>query len=231
MRLRPIYAIGVVAFLVTAVSILVGFKVDQPFLSNLLSELAGIGLGVLVGVFLVDTWIRQDRQARWSRTRNYVLGAIASHLSDFAVDVLISMPIKDHRPMSAIIDGRNQPRPSTITAIKEVTAQLRSVTNSPSPAKHLSDYVVELYENTRWDLDQIQRVLTPLMIQSEVDQELIDVLMSFDMARRNLHNAVISHKLIVTDAAFPVLLELMDIVADVYRIVAKYWQPVVKNIE
>jgi hypothetical protein len=221
----------VVAFLVTAVSILVGFKVDQPFLSNLLSELAGIGLGVIVGVYLVDAWIRQDRQVRWSKTRNYVLGSIASHLSDFSVDVLTYMPIKDHRPMSAIIDGRNQPNPSTISAIKEVSAQLRTVTNSPSPTKHRSDYVVELYENSRWDLDQIQRVLTPLVIQSEADQELIDILMSFDMARRDLHNDIISHKLIVTDAAFPALIKLMDMIADVYRIVAKYWRPIVRTIE
>lgn len=113
----------------------------------------------------------------------------------------------------------------------EVSAQLKTVTNSPSPTKHRSDYVVELYENSRWNLDQIQRVLTPLVIQSEADQELIDILMSFDMARRDLHNTIIRHKLIVTDAAFPALIKLMDMIADVYRIVAKYWRPIVRTIE
>jgi len=224
---RPLILLVVIAIPVIFISGWLGFVwQQQPFLGNLMVSFVGIGLGTLVGIFLVDTLVKRDRWEKWSKSRNYILGAVASHLSDFMVTVLISMPIKDHRPMTAIIDGRSSPNPATVTAIRDVARMLRSIKESPSPDRHLSDYVVDLYEDTKWDLDQIQTVLTPWIIQSEADQELIDEMMTFDKARRELHNAIIGHKLIVTDAAYPALIELLDAVADLYVIVSKYWKPI-----
>src|SRR5712692_6435562 len=133
MRKRPILAVAAVAIPVVIVSVLLGFKTQQPFLSNLLAGVACIGLGAMVGVFLVDRFVQYDRRAQWARSRNYVLSGIASHLSDAATDLFIFMPISDHRPMGLIIEGRSRPNPLTIEGFREVARQLKSVKRSPSP--------------------------------------------------------------------------------------------------
>ena len=135
------------------------------------------------------------------------------------------MPINDHRPMTAIIDGRDSPNPGTVTAIRKVASFLRNINESPSTDRSLSDYVFDLYDSVKWDLDQIQTVLTPWIIQSEADQEIIDAMMIFDESGRQLHNAIISDKMISTGAAYPALIEFIDAVANLYVILSKYWNP------
>ncbi len=230
MKRHPLIIISSLAALAILVSVPLGFRFqEQPFLSNLLAGFVDIALGTIVGVFLVDALVRQDRQDKWSKSRNYVLGAVASHLIDFAVYVLVNMPIKDHSPIRALFDGREKPNTATVNAIKKVAALLRSVEQYPSPNKTISDYVVELYESRKWDLDQIQLVLTPLALQSEVEQELIDSLMDFDRARRHLHEAIIGHIVHTANAADTPLIELIDSTADLYIVISKYWKPVTRK--
>jgi hypothetical protein len=225
MRSRPIFTIAFIAIPIVAISVYLGFKTEQPFLGNLLAELAGTGFGVLVAVFLVDRIIREDRRARWSKARNYILGGIAAHLSDSLVDVLIFMPLRNHRPMTGIISGRESPDPAFIPALNAMVAELRSIKQNPPKDKHLSDYVIEWYEHAKWDLDQIQSVLTPMVLQSDHEQKLIDALLEFDQARRALHSGIISHKLVVTDAAYPRLIDLALEAANLYDAIIEYWKP------
>jgi hypothetical protein len=83
-----------------------------------------------------------------------------------------------------------------------------------------------LYDDAKWDLDQIQTVLTPWIIQSEAEQDLIDAMMTFDKGRRQLHDAIIGDKMVVTGTAYPELIEFIDVAADLYAVVSKYWKPV-----
>lgn len=197
----------------------------QPFLSNLFAGFIEIGLGTLIGIFLVDKLVSRERQEKWSKSRNYILGAVAAHLSDFSVEALISMPINDHRPMTAIIDGRDSPNPTIVTAIRQVASLIRDVNESPSTDRSLSDYVFDLYDRVKGDIDQIQIVLTPWIIQSEADQKVTNAMMIFDESRRQLHNAIIGDRMISTGAAYPALIEFIDAVANLYDILSKYWNP------
>jgi hypothetical protein len=230
MKKHPLVIIFIVTIPVIIISGWLGFIwQQQPFLSNLFAGFIDIGLGTLIGIFLVDRFVKRDRQEKWSRSRNYILGAVSAHLSDFSVEALISMPINDHRPMTAIINGRDSPNPATVTAIRKVANFLRDINESPSADRSLSDYVFDLYDNIKWDLDQIQTVLTPWIIQSEADQEIIDAMMIFDEARRQLHNAIISDKMISTGSAYPILIEFIDAVADLYDNLSKHWNPLPKK--
>lgn len=225
MRRRPIWGIARVSIPVVIISVILGFVIKQPFVESLMAGVATVGLGSMVGVFLVDKFVESDRKALWSKSRNYLLAGIASHLSDTAIDILFAMPVRDQQAMAQIMEGRNRPNLSTVEGLRALAEQLRSIKHSPSPDKHLSDYVIDYYEHAKWDLDQIQAILTPMVIQIEADQELIDALVVFDKARRELHNAIISHKLIVTDAPFPALIEFIDASADLYAVLCRSWVP------
>jgi hypothetical protein len=127
--------------------------------------------------------------------------------------------------MAPIIDGRNIPASNATKAMREVASQLRSIADGPSHEKSLSDYAVDSYDEIKWDLDQIQAVLTPWAIRSHADQIIVDALIQFDGVRRQFHNAIISHKLIVTGTPYPALVLLVEASADLYETISQSWHP------
>jgi len=83
---------------------------------------------------------------------------------------------------------------------------------------------VEFYEMERWDLDQIQTVLTPRLLESATDQKLIDALMEFDHAHRGLNTAILGHKVVITQAAFSHIPDLIAAAGHFYREMRPHWE-------
>ena len=75
---------------------------------------------------------------------------------------------------------------------------LKRLPNSVSREESTSDVSVRFYQAPRWDLDQIRDVITPRIMQYSTDQALIDRLVEFDDAIRNLNHAIIVHKEVLT---------------------------------
>jgi hypothetical protein len=68
---HPLFIIIVITLPLIIISGWLGFTwQQQPFLSNLFAGFIDIGLGTLIGVFLVDRLVKRDRQEKWSRSRN-----------------------------------------------------------------------------------------------------------------------------------------------------------------
>lgn len=81
---------------------------------------------------------------------------------------------------------------------EELIALLKRLPNSVSREESTSDVSVRFYQALRWDLDQIRDVITPRIMQYPTDQALIDRLVEFDDASRNLKHAIIVHKEVLT---------------------------------
>ena len=81
---------------------------------------------------------------------------------------------------------------------EELIALLKRLPNSVGREESTSDVSVKFYQALRWDLDQIQDVITPRIMQYSTDQSLIDRLVEFDDASRNLNHAIIVHKEVLT---------------------------------
>ena len=81
---------------------------------------------------------------------------------------------------------------------EELIALLKRLPNSVSREESTSDVSVRFYQALRWDLDQIRDVITPRIMQYSTDQALIDRLVEFDDASRNLNHAIIVHKEVLT---------------------------------
>ncbi len=105
----------------------------------------------------------------------------------------------------------------------DLASLLRQLPNAVSAERSTSDLAVEFYDAVRWDLDQVQYVLTPRVVQSSADQRIINTLVEFDNARRQLHNAVIVHKRVVTHSVFPTVLEFLEQVQAVYAAICEKW--------
>ncbi|RKY77452.1 hypothetical protein DRQ12_08205 [candidate division KSB1 bacterium] len=229
--LRPLGIIAAIALLTFGISLCLGFVFPNGFAGNLFAEFAGVGLSTLVGVFVVDRLLSLQRQRQWERARKFILSSIASHLSDAMTDLFIYIPtIQNHKPMGPIIEGRSSPSKETIDALKDIVRQMVSKCSSGDPNKHLSDYAIEWYEHAKWDLDQIQNLLIPRAIDAQADQKLIEGLLAFDKAIHDFYSAIISHRLVVTDAAYPALITLVDAAAGLYSILLEYWLPSDKSL-
>lgn len=214
-----------VLFSFVAVFILFGFVIDKEgFPGNFLAGLAGNLIAILVGLLLIDRYLEYRRKQKWAKVRNLTLGAIAAHLCDIASNLYIYFPIRNDGSMATILKGRNWPNHTTPAGFENLLEELRSLPNSVSKEKSTSDIAVEFYKEVTWDLDQIQSVLTPRVIQSSGDQTLIDALVEFDDARRNLDNSIIAHKLVITHGVFQNVILLVQSAGHLYQALCKSWE-------
>lgn len=216
------YLFAVAMLGVMAATAWVGVRLDlNGFGVNVLASVFSIALGLLIGYLLVDRFADYVAERQWARTRLYTLQAIAAHLCDMASVVFTHFSADSGLK---ILEGRNCPNPATPSDFGGLVTELRGLPLSVSREKSTSDVAVEFYNEVRWDLDQIQTVLTPRVVQSSRNQALFDVLVEFDDARRNLHNAIIAHKLVVTHSVMPDVVHLMDVSGRLYGVVAEEWR-------
>jgi len=209
---------------VVVVASAVGFVLDtNGFLLNLLSEIAGIFASIIIALLIVDRYIEHQKEQQWAKVRNLTYTAILGHLCDLATEMFICFPVKDHRSMAPIIEGRDRPNPTTVTAMDDLASQLRQLPSTVSNEKSTPDLAVEFYDAVKWDFEQIQDVLTPRVVQSPSDQLVINALVEFDNARRKLHNAIIVHKQVVTHSAFLAVVELLEQIQISYGAICENW--------
>jgi hypothetical protein len=222
------WGLVIVSLIIVVVSSAAGLYLEkhgrlEGFVGNLLSETAGIFFGIIVTLLVVDAYMNYRRKRQWAKVRNYTLGAIAAHLSDFASDVYVFLGGKGGAALGPIIDGRDEPRLETVSGFETLASDLRSI-HGDIGNKSPSDCVVELYEHSRWELDQIQAILIPRVMQSQAEQDLVDALIEFDEAHRDLRSQIIAHRLICTQSAFPALISLVEVSGKLYGVLCKHWK-------
>ena len=207
-----------------AICVVVGLSIDaQSMKVNLLAGFACTGVGVPVAIWIVDRYLKNVDRARWLRVDVLTYRAIAAHLCDAMVQLIIDTPaLRNTGPMSLIQEGRDRPDARTLEGLSELAAALRAVPNQGN--NDLSDAAVEYYDDDKWDLDQLCDSLLSRVIQYSDEQDLIDSLIELDGVRRTLHNAIIGHKLVVTGGVYVHLPELVDASANVYRSLLNHWR-------
>lgn len=225
--------------LVAGISTLVGLAIDawafqgKDFVGNLLAEVVGNAVSILVGLLIVDWFLEYRKKQQWTRVRDFTLRAITAHLYETAVALFLHFPGFDYNVIAPINEGnRDTPNSTTLAGFEKLSKELPNLPDlfveSPQrrPDKSISDYAVDFYEDVKWDLDQIQAVLTPrVMLGPTADaQALVDALVEFDNARRNLHHSIIGHKLVLTGGVFEKACLLMESAERVYRAVYELWQ-------
>jgi hypothetical protein len=209
---------------VAAICLAVGLQIDaKSMLVNLFAGLVCTALGIPVAIFIVDRYLKHIARRRWSRVGTLTYRAIAAHLCDSAVEVLIGIDVlNDLRPMAPIQEGRDRPDAQTIEGLGALVKLLRAV---PDPGNNdLSDAAIECYKASKWDLDQLCDGLLPRVMEYSDEQDLIDSLIELDGVRRTLHNSMISHQQIVTGGVFCHLPELVDACAKVYGALLNHWK-------
>lgn len=211
--------------LVAMVCLAAGLLLDPKSMGvNLLAGIVCTALGIPIAIWVIDRYLKHVGRRRWSRVETLTYRAIAAHLCDSTVEILIGMDVlKDLRPMAPIQEGRDKPDARTIEGLRALATLLRAV---PDPENNdRSDAAIECYNASKWDLDQLCDSLLPRVIEYSDEQDLIDSLIELDAVRRTLHNAMIAHQVVVTGGVFCHLPELVDASAQVYGALLNHWKP------
>jgi hypothetical protein len=208
-----------IAFLVIGI---VGIILSLPS-SQLWFGLIFVAINIFVTVFLVDRLIKYRREQQWANVRSITLSAIVAHLCDIASDIYLEFSAAkvDLSSLDRILKGRNTPNAATPDAFEEFADELSNI-HKDIRGESPSTIVADFYKKIQWDLDQIQNVLTPLVITSSSEQRLIDALVSFNQTQRELINGIRSHQMAGTQEAFPALVALVRGSGRLYATMATY---------
>lgn len=217
-------AIVAACTLILVSCLIAGFGIDTKAMSvNLFAGVACTAVGVLVAIWVIDQYVRYVSRLRWSRVENLTHSAIAAHICDAMVEVVIGTSfLHDQRPMDPILEGRDKPKVKAVEGMTDLASMLS--TKAGSWCNDASDNVVNVYEEIKSDLDQLCESLLPRVIEYSDEQDLIDKLVELDRARRALRNATVVHKKIRTGGIVSNLLELVDACSNVYQSLLTHWK-------
>ena len=201
----------------------VGLAVDaKGFLVNILAGVVSIIISFAIALAIVDRYVQHHREQQWAKVQTLTLRAIAVHLCEIVGGLFVHFPGLNDRVFQPFWEGHGNPLTTDIReSFAGVLNQLRPLPSGITPDKSTSDIAVEYYESLKWDLDQIQNVLTPRVLQSPVQQSLIDSLVAFDQAHRELRHAMIAHQAAVTHSVFPRVISLIEAARNVYQEILK----------
>jgi len=195
------------------------------FCGNLLAEVAGNASSILLGLLVIDWFLEYRRKREWAKVEEFTLSAIAVHLCEIAGSTFLHFPDLSPDAVEAIFTAHIKPlNPGTSQCFKDLLNELCSYTLPMRVAreKSASDITIDYYKAVRWDLDQIQSVLTPRVMQGPANQALIDLLVEFDDSRRKLHHSIIAHKQASTGGAFCDVISLVESAGRLYQAIYEH---------
>jgi hypothetical protein len=187
-----------------------GFLLDpRGFGSNLLAEIVGIALGVLIAVLGIEVLTTRRRQQRWYAVRERTFQSIHTHIVDVAVDCLMSSPVPTlmaddeegeyWNAMGSAID------PPTVEAaelvrklakfIREHEEEFQDVQDrrgrfSDFPEERLASLKRQdltsraFYDEARDEITLLRDVLTPRVLELADDPTLASLLFEIERAER-----------------------------------------------
>jgi hypothetical protein len=214
--------VGLILAVVGAISvggILAGFLLGlEGFSSNVLAELSGAGLSVVIAVFLVERILSAQRRDQWATVRSSSLRALQRRLDDVAAETYLIDGMHD-RVLHAETDAER------VEAIHDVAAFI--VASAGRLAKHPEDPWATskaLYDSIHADLGFIRDVIGPRFLLFGDDPLVAQRLLELEAAESEWSQGV---QLIQDDWGFPNELaweragETFKAISNLYRVVVE----------
>jgi len=189
----------------------------KGFLVNVLAGVVTLVAGIVVTLTLVERYLDARRTEQWAKVRSYTQHAIAVHVCEIVGSLFqhYDLPYEDVVPF---FHGHRDPfshriQPAFDALLSALRADPPAATENNSP----SDQAISYQEAVGWDLSEVANVLTPRLLEAQAEQRLVDGLVDFDEARRQLRHSIIAHQQAVTQNVFPSVVELVESAKRLHR--------------
>lgn len=192
------------------------------YVSQLTAECFGSLIALIATVTLVEWYLVSRRGKQWERVKSLTVNAIGNQLCEVASDYYRSFKLNETKYVDTILNCQNVPNPETLNDYGDFVERARRLPGRANDGKPVADAAVKFYEEATWNLDQIQTILTPRVLQSTSDTKLIDALVHHDEARRQLHLAVMRYsKGLTANSVYPKVVSLLESNRDLYQVLCE----------
>lgn len=170
------------------------YRIDPKImLKTLRATLIGILITIGITSIVVNKVIEYTEQKKWKKVRNITYSQLVDRICDISASCTMFYRISN-RDKWALIKDRFPPNNKTLSAFNDLIQDLNKHNiNGKIPATynegdHGAD--MKFYEDVKFDLDHIQIVLIPRIIQGRGEQEIVDALVAFESAGNKLRHEV-----------------------------------------
>jgi hypothetical protein len=192
------------------------YKIDPKTIpKSLLDIIIGTAIAFVVTFLVVNKVIDNTEQKKWIKVRNITYSQLIDRICDISASCTMFYRISI-RDKWALIKDRFPPNDKTLSAFNDLIQDLNKHNiNGKIPVTYNEgddEADTKFYEEVKFDLDHIQIVLIPRVIQGHGEQELIDALVAFESAGNKLRHDVFDRH-----TCFPQVVSLIEKAHIVYE--------------
>ena len=201
--------------LIAAIIMTIGFLIDfKGYLGNILAEIAGLIIGILIAFSLLDRFTELQAKKRWEKVRELTHRSISHHLNNILLELFNHFPLSDHSSASTILVCRDQPDTKPTEAVNNLISQINALSQQ---GKINVEQITQYFSAVKWNINLILHDLMPRVIESSDNQNLIDTLVEFDDIVQDLQNILIIHKRLAQQDVLPDIVPLLENIHKIYR--------------
>ena len=187
----------------------------KPIWQIIFNTIRGAAIAILVTFFVVNKVIEYREQQRWEKVRNTTCSQLVNQICDISAYCAMSYRISI-RDKWGLCEDQFPPNNKTLSAFNDLIKDLNkhNINGNIPPTYNKGDYGADMkfYEHVKFNLDHIQMILTPRMIQGHGEQELVDALVDFESAGNKLRDEVF-----LNYTCFPQVVSLIEKARTVYE--------------
>lgn len=201
----------IIAVIIITIGLLIDFK---GYLGNILAEIAGLIISILVAFSLVDRFTEIQTKKRWGKVRKLTHRAIAHHLNSMLLELFNHFPIPNQNIINEILVCRDKPETKPIDVLTDLIEQINDLCKQ---GKINIQITTEYFNTIKLDISQIRHDLMPRVMQSSDNQDLINALVEFDDTIQDLQNALIVHRRFAKQEILPDIIPLLKNIREIYQ--------------
>lgn len=181
----------VASFAVLAATIWYGSTGDaSDFQLNLLAGAAGIAVGVLLVGPLLLQFDEYRLKKRWSDVRSSIYNNTDDRLLDIVIDMFVHLPVKDNSPLTSLLTSGDEGRGEAGAAMVKLSEQLVSPPSDQTELDEFCRRAKRYYAAAEGSLAEISATLNSHILTECSDETVVQRMVSFDIAHRNLKRAL-----------------------------------------
>ncbi len=204
-----------ISLILALIFIVSGFLFStKDYAINILAELAGLFIGIIIVILLVDRLTEHQRRKRWAQVSESTHRTIGHHLNNIVLELFNHFSLCDHYAIAAIIKNRDQSSIQMVNALNNIIAQIKDLLQE-NKISNLS--ATDYYNAIKWDVNQIRFDLIPRVMQSSDNQNLIDALVEFDDTMQDIQTAVVMQKQFKDTNILYHIIPLIETIQNIYK--------------
>ena len=185
--------------------------------------MTGLGLAALLTILLLNPIADLVRRRQWREARIIIYNVVRNHVCDIADKAYLYMQIGNKKDRKLINFGRGMPMFETAMGLSHLITDMKNVRRRSYGEDEFPRKSMQYYESIKWNIEQMQMVVIPRVLQFSVDEEVVESLIGFDDACRRLMKSAVGQGESADYKMYVNMINMVEAAAEVYNITYGKW--------